>query len=116
MAKSTDSEYAGDEKGHENRHKMDQANIGGIRGFWGGLGEGGYRWSKGHEKKMLMTMTKMPTVMRLGISPVSGGLKKVTVMTMLMTMTKMMRVGISPADKTFSPERRYYLKAMSSKK
>ena len=58
MAKSTDSEYAGDEKGHENRHKMDQANIGGIKGFWGGLG-GSYRGSKRHEKKILMTMTKM---------------------------------------------------------
>ena len=86
MAQCTDSEYDGDEKGHEIRHKMGQAKIGRIRGSW-----------------------------KEGVSgPKSKGHKKVKTMKML--MTTMMRVGISPADKTFSPVRRYYLKAMSSKK
>ena len=34
MAQSTDSEYGGDEKGHEMRHKMGQAKIARIRGSW----------------------------------------------------------------------------------
>ena len=75
MAQSTDSEYGGDEKGHEKRHKMGQTKIGGIRGSWKLMGGPGgvvwycenfvrssgriYRRSEGHEKKMLKRMTKM---------------------------------------------------------